>query len=126
LPEIIPTHFNFSGVANSWGSRGTLLFPPIIEIVLFLLLFTISKFPHTFNYLINITEENAPRQYRNARTLMGWITVCVTVIFSYIEWSIIQTARYKSSGLDIWFLPVFFIIMFGLIGIYIYRMVKMK
>jgi hypothetical protein len=99
---------------------------PIIASVLYLLLTVISRFPQYFNYMTVITEENAASQYKNARTLMSWMSVEITALFLFLECQNIQAAKAASSGLGIWFLPVFLIIVFGTIGIYIYKMFKLK
>lgn len=126
LPQRIPIHTDFSGRIDSWGGKFTLFFLPIIQTFLFFLLTLISKFPYKFNYTVIITEENAERQYRNSRTLMRWITLTISIVFSYIGFNIIQMAKNNSIGLGIWFIPVFMVVMFGIIGIYVYKMIKLK
>lgn len=126
IPQQIPTHFGFSGKPDSWGSKGAMLALPIVASFLYLLLTITSKFPQYYNYMVNITEENAKRQYQNARILMAWMAVEITVVFSYLEWKSIQVAMNKSSGLGMYFLPVFLIIIFGTLGFYTYRMFKLK
>jgi uncharacterized membrane protein len=37
IPEQIPTHFGFSGAPDSWAGKGSLVFLPIVVIVLYLL-----------------------------------------------------------------------------------------
>jgi uncharacterized membrane protein len=126
LPQRVPTHTDFLGKINSWGGKGMLFFLPILQTFLFLLLTIVSKYPHKFNYTVTITAENAERQYRNSRTLMRWITLTISIVFSYIEWNSIKMAKNSSMGFGIWFVPVFIVIMFGIIGIYIYKMIKLK
>ncbi len=126
LPQRVPTHTDFSGKINSWGDKGILFLLPILQTFLFFLLTIISRFPHKFNYTVKITDENAERQYRNSRTLMGWITLTISVVFSYIGWNTIQMAKNNSMRFGIWFIPVFLVVMFGIIGIYIYKMIKLK
>lgn len=126
LPNKIPTHFDFSGRVDSWGGKGSLLIVPIFMAVLYIILTITSKFPESFNYMVNITEENARRQYQNARTSMAWLRAEITVMFLYLEWQGIQVAINKSTGLGLWFLPVFLIIVFGTLGVYIYKMFQLK
>jgi hypothetical protein len=122
----IPTHFNFLGRADSWGGRGSVLIAPIFMSVLYIILTVTSRFPESFNYMVNITEENARRQYQNARTFIVWLKTEITFMFLYLEWQSIQVSISKSIGLGVWFLPVFFIILFGTIGVYIRRMFRLK
>jgi Protein of unknown function (DUF1648). len=126
IPRQIPTHFGFSGKPDSWGNRGAILTLPIITSLLYILLTITSKFPQYYNYIVDITEENAKRQYQNARTLMAWMAVEITVVFSYLEWKSIQVAMNKSNGLAVYFLPIFLLFIFGTLGFYTYRMFKLK
>lgn len=126
LPNRIPTHFGFSGVPDAWGGKGSLLFLPIMGTGLYLLLTIIKRFPQSFNYLVTITEENAQRQYKNVRTMMSWLTVELAILFFFLEYQSVLAAQSGSSGLGVLFLPVYMIIVFGTIGVYIYRMAKMK
>lgn len=126
LPEKIPTHFDLLGRADSWGGRGAILIAPIFMSVLYIILTIPSRFPESFNYIVNITEENARRQYQNARTLIVWLRTEITFMFLYLEWQSIQVSINKSIGLGVWFLPVFFIILFGTLVVYIRRMLRLK
>ncbi|SFC86439.1 DUF1648 domain-containing protein [Clostridium uliginosum] len=126
LPYEIPTHFGSSGKADSWGGRYSLLILPILTSVLHILLTTVSKYPQHFNYVVNITEENAKRQYKNARTLIVCLKMEIIAIFLYLEWQSVQVAMNKSTGLGLWFLPIFLIVVFGTLGVCIYKMFKLK
>ncbi|MDF2988824.1 MAG: hypothetical protein K0R50_4334 [Eubacterium sp.] len=126
IPEKVPTHFGSSGLPDSWGGRGSLLFLAFLIIPLYSLLTIISKFPHIFNYLCEITEANARFQYQNTRTMIVLLKTELIFIFGYIEWKSIQVAVGKASGLGTAFLPVLLLVVFGTIGIYIYRTIKYK
>lgn len=126
IPQKVPTHFDALGNPNSWGSKGSLLMLPIDELVLFILINVVSKFPQHFNYIVDITAENAERQYQNARTLLSCLLAEFTIIFSYLEYQSIQIAMNTSKNLNVWFLPFSLITLFGTLGIFIYRMYKLK
>ena len=70
VPDRIPTHFDPSGLPDSWGGKESLILLPMAVIFLYSLLTVVSRFPHTFNYPWKITEENAKAQYLNARYLL--------------------------------------------------------
>ena len=59
LPEIIPTHYNEAGEADSYGDKLNILALPIISTLLFIGLTILNKRPHLFNYPSEITKENA-------------------------------------------------------------------
>lgn len=126
IPQQIPNHFGFSGNPDSWGRKGSILFLPIVASLLYILLSVTSRFPQYFNYMVDITEENSERQYQNARMLMSWMTVEITTVFLCLECQSIQVAMNKSTGLGVWFLPVFLIAFFGTLGFYINKMFKLK
>lgn len=124
IPGEIPTHFGASGSADGWGGKSSLLFLPILMLVLYAMLSVIERFPQAYNYLGEITEQNAEFQYRNARMMISSLKVEIIFLFGYIEWKTVQVALNKSAGLGMGFMPVYLIILFGTSGFYIFRMVR--
>lgn len=123
IPDKIATHVNGAGNIDGWGNKGTLLITPIMSIASFSLLFILSKFPHVYNYLVIITEENAEHQYRNARTLMIVINAVITSMFTYISWQTILLAKYNGTK-GFGFIFAFIVVIFVPIIIYIKNSVK--
>jgi uncharacterized membrane protein len=70
LPAKVPTHFNGAGRIDGWGGKGSLWMLPIIGLLLFMILSSLGRFPHIFNYPVTITEENAPKLYLEARRML--------------------------------------------------------
>jgi len=70
LPNLIPTHFGVSGLADDWSSKRWLLALPAISFVLYAILTWLGRYPHKFNYLWQITERNAQRQYYLATSVV--------------------------------------------------------
>ncbi|MBP1991454.1 DUF1648 domain-containing protein [Paenibacillus eucommiae] len=126
LPEQVPQHYNAAGEVDKWGGRGVLFPLPILSALLYAGQSVLSKFPQSFNYLSPVTEENAPRQYITARMMISWLKLQLVVLFSYIEWDMIQSALGKSGGLGLWFLPVTLVVVFGTIIFYAVRSVRIK
>jgi uncharacterized membrane protein len=62
LPANVPRYFGFSGKADAWGGKGSLLILPIINIPMLILLIGLSLTPQSYNYPIRITPENARLQ----------------------------------------------------------------
>lgn len=120
LPARFPTHFGASGLPDAWGGRESLLILLAVSLILYPLLTVLSYFPHIYNYPWRITEENAERQYRLARSLMLWIKVEMLWLFGYIQWSSIQVALGKAAGLGTAFLPITLAVAFGTLAIYIW------
>ncbi|MFJ1329062.1 DUF1648 domain-containing protein [Capnocytophaga canimorsus] len=92
LPDIIPTHYNASGVADGFGEKVNLLILPLLATVLFATLTLLNKFPHKFNYLVEITPENAYRQYVNATRMLRALKLVIVIVFGLV---IFQTLQYK-------------------------------
>ncbi len=109
LPEEIPVHFNHKGEADSYGSKGSIWLLPILSIFLYLLLTVVSKYPHTFNYAVKISENNAAKQYEIALDMMAQLKLLIVIFFSYMTYRTIHIAINGHSGmglLPIWILPV--------------------
>ena len=100
LPDVIPTHFGISGEADGWGSKNTLFFLLGMGVFSYVLMTVLNFFPHTFNYLVEITEKNARAQYANARLMMNFMKVELVYLFAYLTWGTVQAALGNASGLD--------------------------
>lgn len=124
IPNDVPSHFGISGKPDAWGGKGILVMLPLVSLFLYALFTVVSRFPQHANYLIKITEQNAERQYRLARQFMAILKAELIWIFTLINWASIAVALGRCDGLGVLFLPVFLIIVFGTIGIYIYKSVR--
>ncbi|NPV92376.1 MAG: DUF1648 domain-containing protein [Firmicutes bacterium] len=126
LPERFPIHFGINGVPDAWGGRGSLL--PLLFISLFpyVLLTVLSFFPQTYNYPVEITPDNAERQYRLARGLILWLKFELAWLFGYIQWFTIQVAMGNASGLGIWLTPVVLATVFGTLGVYLWKSFRQR
>ncbi len=82
LPERVPVHFSFGGQPDRWGGRIVLLVLPCIGMLIYLGLSLLARHPHTFNYPVRITEENALRQYRISVTMIVWLKTEVAILIS--------------------------------------------
>ena len=107
LPETIPTHFNFKGEADGFGHKSTLLWLPVLNVGLFVLLFILNKFPHLHNYMVNITEENALKNYRFSTRILRFTNLFIAILFAFIQYQIIQTAHLETHEWSMtgWFAP---------------------
>ena len=113
LPDKIPSHFNALGDPDSYTGKGVIWALPAIGVFMYFLLTIISRNPHSFNYSVKITEENAPKQYKIAVRMMGFLKAIIVVSFAYITYTSIQVVLENKSGLGNWFLPVLLVVVFG-------------
>ncbi|WP_104734422.1 DUF1648 domain-containing protein [Hanstruepera ponticola] len=121
LPETIASHFNAKGEADGYSSKNYLWFLPIISTVMYVSLFMINKFPHTHNYMVNITEENALKNYRFSTRIVRVVNTLTVIMFAYIIYYIVQNAKEHDMQFSSWFVPS--VISFSIllpIGIYLY------
>ncbi len=126
LPASIPAHFNGSGVVDDYSSRGSLWALPAITFFTYGLLTLIARVPHTFNFTVRITPENAMRQYTLALRFIRFIKIMITAVFFTISMVIIRVALKQSAGIGLWFLPVFLGLTFIPIIIYLFLSSKKK
>lgn len=112
LPEKIPIHYNALGEVDNYGKKSSVFLLPIIGTFLFIILTMINKNPENFNYKINITEENAEKQYTNATKMVRWLKFIVILVFFIIDYIGIQIAKGNAEGLGIYFLPLILGIVF--------------
>jgi len=118
LPETIPTHFNAQGEADDTGSKTLLWILPLVALVTYGTMFFISKKPHIHNYMVNITEENAFKNYQLSTRFLRYTNLFCLVLFSAIVYEIVELAKgHDPNILGIPFL--LFSLLFPLVGIVI-------
>lgn len=121
LPASIPIHFGLSGKPDAWGDRQTLWLFPGLNVVLYLAVTITSQFPHTFNYPVAITPENAFKQYQIAFNLLLWLKLEIIWLFAFIEWKMIQVAVGASQGLGVAFAPAMLLLICCTSGFYLWQ-----
>ncbi len=107
LPGTIPSHFNAAGQPDGYSGRGSILFLPGVSLFVYILLTLVALIPQNFNYLVKITPENAPRQYALAVRFIRYMKTLVIWLFFFITLAAVRTATGETSGLGLWFMPVF-------------------
>jgi uncharacterized membrane protein len=121
LPDIIPTHFDFSGKPNDWGNKSIIWLFPALGAIVYVGFTILRRYPHTFNYPVAITEQNALKQYQIACSLLDWLKTEFVWQLAYIEWLIIHMAESGASGLSWLLLPVILIAIFGTVGVHLWQ-----
>lgn len=80
IPDTVPTHFDAVGVADSYGSKGSLVFEPVFAACLLLFLSLMERIPAIWNFPVDVTEENRERLYKIAMIMMGGTKILVTAL----------------------------------------------
>lgn len=124
-PEVVPTHYNFKGEIDAYGSKNTLFILLPIAVIIYIGIAILAKFPNIYNYPVEINSRNKEKQYLMASTFIRVINVETLSIFFYIQIST-GVAMNSGKGLSIAFLPISIVVLFGSIGVYIYKSVKCK
>lgn len=120
LPERLPMHFDLAGDPNRWGPRGELFVLPTIGLVLLVGMNILSRVPHVYNYLVVITEENAPRQYRLAVRLIQSLNILLQSLFAVIAWIVIRASQGLSHP-GVWLVPALVAATFVLLIVYLVK-----
>ena len=84
FPDIIATHYNDAVDTDELVEKWIIFTLPLVMTVLFVGMSILNKFPHIYNYPINITKENAFTQYTNATRLIRYLKLIVVVVFGLI------------------------------------------
>jgi uncharacterized membrane protein len=126
LPDKVPVHFDFSGEPDSWESKGMIALLPGVTIFLYALLTFVSRYPHHFNYLYEITEENAATQYRLGRTMLAVLKTEIIWLFTIMTWEGIAVALDRCKGLTFSMPIVFMALITGTLIIYIVKSKRAK
>lgn len=58
---------------------------------MYVLLTALSRYPHRFNYLTKITDNNAEYQYRLGMRMLRVVKISVLLLMVYVIWSVIQS-----------------------------------
>lgn len=106
LSETIPTHFNASGEADGFGDKSHVWLLPILGIVMYIILFIINKYPHLHNYMVNITEDNALKNYRFSTRIVRFANLFMAILFVVIQYVMIEQGKGNNINLSGWFLPI--------------------
>jgi hypothetical protein len=117
LPARIPTHFDLAGNPNAWGPPATLWFLPGLAVLLYLGITVTALFPSAFHYPVPVTAENRDRLQALSLQMIAWLKVDLTLLFTWIQWSIIGGIRSGRFTLSPAIVPLFLVVIFGtLIG----------
>lgn len=122
IPAIIPTHYGFSGKADGFGPKGSLVFLYGIGWAVWGLPALVRRYPRSWNVADNSLTgaykagPAGERLYRLTGELLCQMAAGIGGIFAFL-------CRWSPGGADlpVWALPVFLLLLFGPVGVYFYR-----
>ena len=82
IPDQIPTHYNFSGEADGYGGKGSLIFMMVLAWFMFILITVMIRFPNTWNMPVKVTAENKARLYSITKAMLEVIKMLVSLLFA--------------------------------------------
>ncbi len=106
LPDIIASHFNVKGQPDDYANKGFLWFIPTIGTVLYVALLYLNRYPHKHNYTVNITPENAFKHYQFSTRVLRTVNFLCLLLFAYITYAIIKSAKNGQSELGFAFIYI--------------------
>lgn len=112
LPDTIPIHYNAVGEVDNFGNKKSLFLLPTIATVIVLIFGYLSKLPHTFNYMVDITQDNAQKQYTIASRMLRYLKLSISCVFFLIFFRTLQIVNGKAGALGKYFLPFTLAIIF--------------
>ncbi len=104
LPDIIPTYFDGSGLADDHDDKMIIFFLPVLASILFIGLSVLNKYPHIFNYPTEITTNNVDRQYQNATSMIRCLKLVIATVFTILAFMIYCTSKERSAINNSWLL----------------------
>jgi len=114
LPDQIPIHFNYLGEVDYWGPKESIFILLGVSILIYVLNTRTQRIPHKFNYIVEINEENAEKQYQMAVRMMSIMNLEIMSIIAYISWGIVENIQLNS-----YVMILFLIILFSTLIMYL-------
>jgi uncharacterized membrane protein len=121
LPDRIPIHFGLGGQPDALGDKVMIWMLPAVAAIIFVVLTAVSRYPHTFNYPVRITQENARRQYLLGRSLLVWLKAEICWLFAVIVRQQILVALGNAQRLSIELVFGITFLIFATVGLYLVR-----
>ena len=121
LPDRIPIHFGYRGLADAWGDKVTIWIVPAVAAIIFAVLTAVSRYPHTFNYPVPITSENARRQYLLGRSLLVWLKAEICWLLAFVVRQQILVALGNAQRFSIELLLGLVVLIFSTVGVYLFK-----
>ncbi|AZT92367.1 DUF1648 domain-containing protein [Brevibacterium aurantiacum] len=81
LPDLIPTHFDLAGRADSYGPSWTLFVLVGLLCVLIAATSWLSTRPQMLNFPVVVTAENAQSVFRESERMMVWVSAALFIVY---------------------------------------------
>ena len=102
LPNKIPSHFNFIGEIDGYGSKDSIWTFPVLTLIIYFLLYLVIKKvkPWNMNYPVMVTEKNAPKLYKISLQMLVYLSLAISIMLTPILIEIITQAYELTFGFN--------------------------
>lgn len=121
FPEIVPSHYGFSGTPDRWSDKSSLLVTPLMALIIFCGITVTERFPQIWNTGVKVTEENRERVYSVLHHMISTIKFLSLVILTSI--SVIASL---AKPIPLWFLLLSLLLLFGSMVFFLIKLFKGK
>jgi len=132
LPSRIPTHFNFAGEPDQWGSPHMLWILLVLQVLLASILLSIPawgrRFPQAVHLgtrnLSDFTSEQREHIMPLLKNMAGFMSVAASLFFIYLIRETIRVAEHPHSRMRMGWAAGFFVA--GMVGISLYYLLRIN
>lgn len=134
LPDIVPTHFGFSGQPDAWGHKSlfNIFFAPALQILitsLFVFLYFKPQYTNlpTTMFIMTLPEKQKEKSIELIRNVTVMTVLWINILFAYVALMIIEGAYSNDLGYAGWgllILIIVFLVWLVWYNIYIYKIIK--
>lgn len=96
FPSEVPTHFNASGIADSFGPKSSLFVEPAVMLGLFLLLAVVESFPKIWNIPADVVDCNEEYILNTCYKMFGILKIAIILVCAFAGLMCIY------SGFPVW------------------------
>lgn len=122
VPEMVPTHYNFSGECDDMGAKSSLIWIGVIEVFIYISLGILSRYPHKYNYPFELTDKNKTVIYEASSAFVLALRFIVMLILALP----ILAALEGFMALPMVLVPAIIILPALIVFFYLYRLYQLK
>lgn len=123
FPDSVSIHYNALGQVDSFVPKYFLLILPLTGLLTYIGMTYLNRFPHIFNFPVEVSERNAELLYTIGKRLISFMKMIICLLVLYITFSQVSSIIFNRSGINI-LIILFFILC--LICAPIYAVIKMN
>ncbi|SFR64738.1 DUF1648 domain-containing protein [Maribacter stanieri] len=111
LPNKIPSHFNFKGEIDGYGSKDSIWTFPVLTLIIYLFLNLVIKKvkPWNMNYPVSLSKRNAPELYKISLRMLVYLSLAISIMLTPILIEIIAQAYGLSFSFNFTIITAFIV-----------------